>query len=103
MPHGPLERLDDNLWAVESDVPGIPGLERRMSIVRRADGGLLFYNAVPVRDAVLGEIRALGAPAQLGHELLIGVALADPRLEVRELPGVDVAQRATMCALLHAN
>ena len=65
MPHAPLERLDDNLWAVESDVPGIPGLERRMSIVRRADGGLLFYNAVPVSDAALGEIRALGPPAQL--------------------------------------
>ncbi len=63
--HGPLEKLDDNLWAVESDVPGIPTLKRRMSIVRRDDGGLLFFNAVPVDDATLEKIRALGTPAQL--------------------------------------
>jgi hypothetical protein len=36
-----------------------------MSIVRRVDGSLLFYNAVPVTDVALGEIRALGTPALL--------------------------------------
>jgi hypothetical protein len=65
MPHGPLVRLDDNLWAVESDVPGIPALRRRMSIFRRADGRLTFYNAVPLADATLAELRALGEPAFL--------------------------------------
>jgi hypothetical protein len=63
--HGLLEKIDDNLWCVESDVPGIPGLKRRMSIVRRSDGDLLFYNAVPVGDSALAEIRALGKPAYL--------------------------------------
>lgn len=65
MPHGPLEQLDENLWAVESDVPGIPALRRRMTIFRRADGRLTFYNAVPVGDAALAELQALGAPAFL--------------------------------------
>src|SRR5690242_422232 len=65
LPHGPLERLEENLWSVTSAVPGIPGLDRRMAIVRRSDGGLLFFNAVPVSDAVLAELRALGTPAQV--------------------------------------
>ncbi|MFO0583512.1 MAG: hypothetical protein U0229_14670 [Anaeromyxobacter sp.] len=61
-PHGPVTRLEDNLHLVESDVPGIPGLRRNMAIVRRADGGLLFFNGVPVDDAALERIRALGRP-----------------------------------------
>jgi hypothetical protein len=64
-PHGPIEQLDENLYAVEGSVPGIPGFRRRMSIVRRADGGLLFFNAVPVGDEALARIRALGTPSLL--------------------------------------
>lgn len=64
-PHGPLERLDQNLHSIEGDVPGIPGLRRRMTIVRRSDGGLLFFNAVPVDEAALAQLRALGRPALL--------------------------------------
>lgn len=63
--HGPVQKIDDNLWCVEGSVPGVPGLTRRMSIVRRVDGRLLFFNAVPVTDRTLDEIRALGTPAQL--------------------------------------
>ena len=62
---GPLQRIDENLWGVVDDVPGIPGARRRMLIVRRADGGLLFFNAIPVPDATLAEIRALGRSAHL--------------------------------------
>jgi len=65
LPHGPLEQLDENLYAIESAVPGIPGLRRRMAIVRRTDGGLLFFNAVPVDEDALARIRALGTPAML--------------------------------------
>jgi hypothetical protein len=36
-----------------------------MSIVRRSDGALLFFNAVPVPEDTLQAIRALGRPAQL--------------------------------------
>lgn len=62
---GPLVQVDEGLWCVKDSVPGLPGAQRRMSIVRRADGGLLFYNAIPLRDAQLDEVRALGRPAQL--------------------------------------
>jgi hypothetical protein len=65
LPHGPLEQLEENLYAIESAVPGIPGLRRRMAIVRRADGGLLFFNGVPVGEDALARIRALGTPAML--------------------------------------
>jgi hypothetical protein len=65
LPHDPLERLEENLHVVEGWVPGIRGLRRRMAIVRRADGGLLFFNAVPVDEPTLDRIRALGRPEML--------------------------------------
>ncbi len=65
LPHRPLERIESNLHAVEGAVPGIQGLRRRMSVVTRADGTLLFFNAVPVDDATLDRIRGLGRPAYL--------------------------------------
>ncbi len=66
--HDPLERIDENLWAVNGDVPGFPpsaGFHRRMSIVRRSDGKLLFFNAVPLDESTLAAVRALGEPALL--------------------------------------
>jgi hypothetical protein len=63
-PHGPLEKIDDNLWALSSPVPGIKS-HRRMSIVRRSDGSLLFYNAIPMDDRTLEELRAWGRPSVL--------------------------------------
>lgn len=62
---GPLTRRDEGLWTIDDEVPGLPGATRRMSVVRRTDGTLLFYNAIPVPDPVLDELRALGPPAQL--------------------------------------
>src|SRR3954469_25973515 len=40
-----------------------------MTIVRRADGTLLFFHAVPLEEKVLAEVQALGKPADLvvGH------------------------------------
>ena len=63
-PHDPLQKLDENLWAVESPVPGIP-IRRRMCIVKRSDGQLLFLNAVPLDDKTLAEVTAWGKPAFL--------------------------------------
>ncbi|HVO19512.1 MAG TPA: hypothetical protein VMU15_09670 [Anaeromyxobacter sp.] len=86
MPHGPLEPVDLNLWCVRSAVPGLPGLDRRMYLVRRGDGGLVFYNAVPVDEPTLSAIRALGTPAQLivPHELhAMDAAAFRERLGVR--------------------
>ena len=66
--HLPLTQIDDNLWAIEDVLP--PGILRRMCIIKRGDGSLLFFHAVPVDDATLAQIRALGAPKYLvvGHE-----------------------------------
>jgi hypothetical protein len=62
MPHGPLRRVDDNLWTVDSVVPGIPGgtFPRTMTVVRLSDGSLLLHNAVPVDEPTMARIGALG-------------------------------------------
>ncbi len=62
---GPLTQRDENLWTIDDDVPGLPGATRRMTVVKRADGTLLFYNAVPIADPTLEQVRALGKPAVL--------------------------------------
>lgn len=62
---GPLTPRDEGLWTVDDEVPGLPGATRRMSIVKRPDGTLLFYNAIPVDEATLEQVRALGRPAVL--------------------------------------
>lgn len=64
-PHQPLERIEDNLWCVEGVFPERPMITRRMHVVRRSDGTLLFHNAVPVDEPTLEQLRALGRPAML--------------------------------------
>jgi hypothetical protein len=62
--HDAIEKLDDNLWTVDGDVPGLP-VRRRMAIVKRASGELMFFNAVPLDDTALEEIRSWGRPSML--------------------------------------
>src|SRR3954467_1700297 len=66
--HGPLQKIEDNLWAVEGKVPGVP-IQRRMVIARKGDGSLVFFHAIPLDDKTLEEVRSLGKPAYLvlGH------------------------------------
>lgn len=61
-PHDPFEKHDDHLWTVTGAIPGLT-LKRRMTIARLAGGDLVFYNAVPLADAALAELRAWGRPA----------------------------------------
>ena len=63
--HGAIEKLDENLWSVHGEVPGNPKADRRMAIVKRADGKLVFYNAVPLEESALAEVKAWGEPAVL--------------------------------------
>ena len=63
-PHKSLRKLEDNLWVVEGDVPGVP-FDRKMCIIKRSDGSLLFFHAIPTDDATLEQIRALGKPEVL--------------------------------------
>ena len=61
LPHGKLEKLGPNFWRVEGDLPNGP-LKRVMTIVKRANGGLVIHNAICMDDAEMKEIEALGAP-----------------------------------------
>jgi hypothetical protein len=63
--HDAIEKLEENLWAVQGDVPGVP-FKRRMFIVKRADGSLMFFGtAIPLDEAPLAEVTAWGRPAIL--------------------------------------
>lgn len=64
LPHGPLQQLSENLWALEGDLPTMP-LKRWMVIARMADGALVIHNGVAVEEEVLRQIEALGAPRWL--------------------------------------
>jgi hypothetical protein len=59
LPHGPLVQLADNLWRVEGDLPRM-SLKRCMTIVRRADGKLIIYNAMALDEPTQDEVEALG-------------------------------------------
>ncbi len=66
--HDPIEKIDENLWTVNGDVPGFPPaarFHRRMHIVKLSDGRLVFHNAVPLGDAALAEVMAWGKPSLL--------------------------------------
>ena len=62
---GPLRERRPGVWTVDDQVPGLRGLDRRMTVVRRDDGSLVFFNAVPVPDETLAQLRALGSPRAL--------------------------------------
>jgi len=105
--HDPIEKIDENLWGVNGDVPGCPPsarFHRRMQIVRLSDGRLAFHNAVPVGDAALAEIMAWGRPSILivphhlhtmdayGFQAKLGLSVftASPSVErVRKIVKVD--------------
>ena len=69
-PHGPIVKLESNLWVVEGAVPVPGGIKRRMAILRRGDGSLIFFHAMPLDEAAMGEIAAWGRPTTLvlGHD-----------------------------------
>jgi hypothetical protein len=63
-PHGPLERIADNLWRVQGKVPFFP-LQRVMMIARMRDGRLVVHGAIALDDAGMKAVEALGEPAVL--------------------------------------
>jgi hypothetical protein len=62
LPHRPLEKLQENLWTVEADLPQGP-LKRRMGIARLASGQLVFLNAVALDETSMKQLEAWGEPA----------------------------------------
>jgi hypothetical protein len=62
LPHRPIEKLQENLWTVEADLPQGP-LKRRMGIARLDSGQLVFLNAVALDAPSMQEIERWGEPA----------------------------------------
>jgi hypothetical protein len=63
-PHDPIEKLEDNLWAVDASLPR-GKIRRRMSIARLGDGRLVFHNGIPLEEPAMQEVEAFGTPAFL--------------------------------------
>jgi hypothetical protein len=63
-PHQPLEKLSENVWRLEGDVPRTP-LRRVMTVVRRLDGSLVVHNGIAVDPPTLAEMEALGPIAAI--------------------------------------
>ncbi len=63
-PHRPIVKHETNLWTVDGRLPGT-SVPRRMAMVRRQDGTLVFYHAIPLAEAALAEVLAWGRPAEL--------------------------------------
>jgi hypothetical protein len=63
-PHGPIEKVTENLWRVAALVPGAP-FPRTMIVVRLADGRLVIHNAIALGDGEMKELEAWGTPAFL--------------------------------------
>jgi hypothetical protein len=62
LPHRPIERIQENLWTVEGDLPQGP-LKRRMGIARLGGGQLVFLNAIALDATSMQQIESWGEPA----------------------------------------
>lgn len=66
LPHGKLERLDDNLLTVQGTLSMPFGeVKRRMTVVRLASGKLVIYSAMALDEAEMSVLEAFGTPAHL--------------------------------------
>jgi len=73
LPHGPIEKLADNLWWVQGSLPGM-SLKRTMTVVRFSDGRLLIHNAIALDEGSMRKLEDWGSPTFLvvpngGHRL----------------------------------
>jgi hypothetical protein len=64
LPHGPLEKLSENLWRVSGSLPRM-SIRRTMTIARLGGDRLVVYNAIALDDGGMKKLEALGAPAYL--------------------------------------
>lgn len=62
--HEPFERLDEHLWHVADQVPGVP-FNRHMTVVRLSSGELLIHNAICMDEESMARLEALGTPRYL--------------------------------------
>lgn len=60
--HGPLEKLEENLWSVEGRSTA-GALRRRMALVRLDDGRIVVHSAMALEESAMKEIEAWGTIA----------------------------------------
>jgi hypothetical protein len=58
-PHGPLEKLAENLWHCWGSVPGM-SLKRAMTLTRMKDGRVIIHNAISMDEDSMKEIESWG-------------------------------------------
>lgn len=64
LPHGPIERLAENLRWVQGSLPRM-SLKRCMTIARLGDGRLVIHNGIALGEIQMRQIDAWGTPAFL--------------------------------------
>jgi hypothetical protein len=64
LPHGPIERLAENLWWVQGALPNM-SLKRTMTIARLGNGRLVIHNGIALAESAMAEIERWGTPAFL--------------------------------------
>jgi len=62
--HGPIQKLNERLWRVEGEVPGM-SLRRVMTVAKRSDDKLVIHSAIALNDDEMKELEAFGEPAFL--------------------------------------
>jgi len=92
LPHGPIEKLEPNLWRVEGTLPRM-ALRRVMTLIRLEGGRLVVHSAIALDEESMAEIEAWGRPSVLlvpnaFHRLdAPGWVARYPEIEVRCPPG----------------
>jgi hypothetical protein len=110
LPHGKLTRLDDNLLSVTGvlRMPPMGDVDRRMTVVRLADGRLVVYSAIALDEAEMSTLEDFGTPAYLivpshlhrmdarawknRYPAITVVAPAGSRKKVEEIVHVDASE-----------
>jgi hypothetical protein len=66
LPHGALTAVDDNVWTVVGQIPMPVGdFQRRMTVARLRDGGLVVYSAIALNEDEMQRLESLGRMAWL--------------------------------------
>jgi hypothetical protein len=67
LPHGKLTRLQDNVMSVTGklNMPPMGEIERRMTVVKLDDGGLVIWSAIALDEAEMQKLEGFGTPRYL--------------------------------------
>jgi len=64
LPHDPIQKLSENLWRVEGDLPHF-SMRRVMTVIRLSDGRLVIHSAIALEEPAMQELESFGVPAFL--------------------------------------